>query len=1026
MFEAYAYQVARRWAWLASAACLIAGAAQAQTYAVSLKAKGLEPALIGLATQTRQQIMFSKSVVAGRRAPAVQGQMTAEQALERLLAGTDLRARRVNASLVVVERAPPEQGDAAGARPFDVAEGPVGDNGAGAPAEPSPVGLVSAPPAPVPSEPTLLDEVRVTGSHIRGTRSASPLMVMDRDDLERSGHATVAGALAALPQAFATGASEGTLTTGSDRIVRNVNYGASVNLRGLGPDATLILVNGRRLSGSGSFGDFADISSIPSAAVERVELLLDGASALYGADAVGGVVNTILRKDVEGAETRAYAGVGTAGEPAQVQLSQTFGRQWTGGGVFVALEYQKRNALRAEDRDYTASADLRPLGGSDWRATNSFPGNILGPDPVTGALVPRWAIPAGQDGVGLSPSDFIDGRSNLQNQRAGIDTLPRQVLQSVFLTAHQELGGIEFTGDVRYAFRKYAVRTAGNVTRLTVNRANPFFVSPDGSASHSIAYSLQPELGNPLNIGSAETWAASLGAKAPLFGDWLADGYLGFGQEISESDTTGVLQTLYLSEALGTTPDRPETAFNVARDGYFNPFSGRPGANSAAVLDFIGSGFSSSRIRIRSWVASGQADGTLLRLPGGAVKLALGAQARRETLVRSGSNFAFTAAPSPQISADVARETLSAFGELRVPLVGDANRRPGVEALELSLAGRVERYDDVGTTANPKVGVLWRPTEDLTVRGTYGRSFRAPALREVHDPSSASSLQLSQADGARVRVLVLGGGNEDLEPETANAWTFGADYRPSAVPGLALGFTAFDIAFRNRIDRPVQQNAAAALIDPTLSPFVQNISPATNAADRALIVELLARPGTLASAAAFPPEAFAAIVDNRYVNTTTLRVRGVDVTAGYRFSVGGDEVALGLNGTYMVDYKQQVTPTSAPRERVGVAGSPVKLRARATVDWTHDRLTLGAAFNYVDRYRDVAGTRISAQPTVDLQARLAAPDRGFARGVSVSLTVRNLFDEGPPFYDNPVGIGYDPTNAEPVGRFAAIQITRAW
>jgi iron complex outermembrane receptor protein len=1017
MFEGYEYRVGRRWAWLASAAVLVAGAAQAQTtYAVSLDGGRLEPALLSLAGQTRQQIMFSKGVVAGLRAPPVKGRMTPEQALARLLAASDLRARRVNDQMIVVERAgAPEAADGG---PFAGADGEgAGDGGDGA----GPVVGASV------SGPVLLDEVRVTGSHIRGTRSASPLLVLDRAALDRSGHATVAAALAALPQAFASGASEGTLTTGADRIVRNVNYGASINLRGLGPDATLILVNGRRLSGSGSFGDFADISSIPSAAVERVELLLDGASALYGADAVGGVVNIILRRDVEGADSRAYAGVGTDGEPLQVQLSQSLGRRWATGSVFLALEYQKRNALRAEDRPYTASADLRPLGGTDRRVTNSFPGNILGPDPVTGAQVPRWAIPAGQPGVGLRPSDLQAGVVNLQNPRAGIDTLPRQVLQSVFLTASQEVGSrIEVTGDLRYAFRKYAVRTAANTTTLTVNRSNPFFVSPNGSASHAIAYAFGPELGNPLNIGSAETWGASLGAKVRLFGDWQADAYLGFGQEISESDTTGLLHTLRLSEALGTIADRPDTDFNTARDGFFNPFSGTPGANRAAVLDFVGSGFSSSRIRIRSYVASSQADGTLFDLPGGPVKLAVGGQARRETLLRRGTNFATTAAPAPQISADVSRETLAAFGELRAPLVGEANARPGIAALEVSLAGRVERYDDVGTTANPKVGVLWRPFGDLTLRATYGRSFRAPALREVHDPASASSIQLSRADGTRVRVLVLGGGNPDLKPETANSWTFGADYRPAGIPGLSLGFTAFDIRFRNRIDRPVQQNTVAALTDPALASFVQDIAPATKAADRALIVGLLARPGTLASAAAFPPEAFSAIVDNRYVNTTTLRVRGLDLTAAYRFDLDGDQVGVALNGTYMADYRQQVTPTSEVRERVGIAGSPVKLRARATVDWTRERLTLGAAFNYVDRYRDVLGTRLSAQPTLDLQARLAAPERGIAQGVAVTLNVRNVFDRGPPFYDNPVGIGYDPTNADPIGRFVALQFTRAW
>jgi outer membrane receptor protein involved in Fe transport len=1013
----------RRTGWLAGAAlaAVIGTAAHAQaSYTVDIGAAGLEPALLTLASQTKQQIFFPKALVSGLRTPAIRGSFTAEQALARMLAGTDLRARRVSDKLIIVERNGPNITPAA--------TGPtLGTQGPFVPGlertEPTERALAEGRIAIPP--PTLVEELRVTGTHIRGARSASPLVVMDRAALDRSGHATVAAALAALPQAFATGASEGTISTGSDKIVRNVNYGASVNLRGLGADATLILVNGRRLSGSGSYGDFSDISAIPTAAVERVEILLDGASALYGADAVGGVVNIILRKDFPGAETRLYAGVGTTGEPTQVQVSQTLGRQWSSGSVLLALEYQKRDALRAEDRAYTASADLRRFGGTDWRVTNSFPGNILGPDPITGAQVARWGIPAGQNGVGLQPSDFQAGVINLENPRAGIDTLPRQVLQSAYLTANQAVGAVEVSAEVRYAFRKYGLRPGGSATTLTVNRANPFFVSPNGSSSHTIAYA-PGDLANPHRIGSAETWSATLGAKAPLFADWQADGYLGFAQEIGESRTTGVLHSLFLSEALGTVADRADTAFSAARDGYFNPFSGVPGANTPAVLAFVGSGFASTRARITAYVASAQADGTLFQLPGGAVKLALGGQARAESLFNTGTNFATTPVPVPQQTDTVRRKTLAGFAELRAPLIGEANRRRGMEALEVSLAGRVERYDDVGTTANPKAGLLWRPADGLTLRGTYGRSFRAPNLREVSDPQSNATFLLTDRNGARLRVLALSGGNVDLRPETATTWTVGLDLQPAALPGFTASLTGFDIAFRDRIDRPVQQNTVAALIDPTLAPFVQYVAPAANAADRTLIETLLRHPGTSATAAAFPPEAFAAILDNRYVNTTTVRLRGVDASAGYRFDLGADQVALAINATYMADYQQQLTPSSAGQERVGLASFPVKLRGRMTADWTRDRLTVGAAINYVDGSRDVLGAGIDAQTTVDLQIRLAAPERGFAQGVAVTFNVRNLFDDGPPFYDNPAGIAYDPTNGDPIGRFAAVQLTRSW
>lgn len=1023
------FQFHQRRAWFVgvAVAALLAGAAQAQpSYAVRVGGAGLDAALLGLAAQTRQRIFFPSALVADLKAPAVAGDLTPEQALDQLLAGSGLRARRVNPQLLVVERITANLVTPAAAqaehRPFGaeaLSTEAQQEAGAGE--------LASASASTVATAPVLVDEVRVTGSNIRGTRSASPLLVVDRAALERSGYATVAAALAALPQAFGGGASEGTLNTGADRLRRNTAYGSSINLRGLGSEATLVLINGRRLAGSGSFGDFADISSIPTAAVDRVEILLDGASATYGADAVGGVVNIILKKRFEGAETRIYAGLGTRGEPFQGQISQTLGRTWEGGGVLLAFEYQKRNALPGADRDFTATTDLRPLGGSDQRLTTSFPGNILRTDPATGVTGPGWAIPGGQNGVGLRPADLQAGVVNRQNQRQGADTLPRQSLQSVYLTAHQALGErLEISGDVRYAFRKYGVHLPPQTTTLTVNRANPFFVSPNGSASHSISYSFANDLPNPFQVGSAETWAATLGATYRLFGDWKSDSYLGAGQELNELRAGNAVNILFLNEALGTTADRADTAYSVGRDGYFNPFNGIAGANNPTALAFIGSGFSHTRVRVRSYVASSQADGTLFEMPGGPFKLALGGQVRRETLRRAGSNFAATAVPTPQESGYVHRRTLSAFAEVRAPIVGAENRRPGIERLEISLAGRLEDYDDVGTTTKPKLGVIWAPTQDITIRGTYGRSFRAPSLREVHDPAVNTQSTLPLRTGERIRVMLLQGGNPNLGPETATTWTLGFDVRPAAAPGLSLSATAFDVAFRNRIDRPVQQNTSAALFDPALASFVQRITPATNPADLALITALINSPAFNPALGVFPPEAYLAVVDNRAVNTTALNVRGVDVSAAYRFDLGDDQVALGVNATYIADFKQRITPTTGVVDRVARAGFPVRFRSRATADWTHGRLTTGVAFNYVDGYRDALGPKIGAQPTFDLQLRLAGPEQGFAKQTDLLLTVRNVFDRDPPFYNNTAGVAYDPTNADPIGRFAAIQLTRRW
>lgn len=1009
-----------RSAWFAgiAVAAFLAGTAHAQTsYAIDVHAAALEPALLALASQTKQQIFFPRALVAGRRAPALKGAFTPEAALDQLLVGTDLRARRVNAKLIVVERTGANSAEAdstdKGAPPFPEAAARRDD------------GAIDRAISQL-VDPTIVEEVTVTGSNIRGAPPASPVLTLSAAALERTGHATIADALRALPENFGGLAAESNNLTGADGVGRNTAFGTGLNLRGLGNGATLVLINGRRVAGSGTFADFVDISTIPTSAVARVEVLLDGASAVYGSDAVAGVVNIILRKPFDGGETRLLAGSGTAGEPLQAQIAHTVGRRWSDGGIVMSYELQRRHALRTGTRDFSRSSDLRPFGGSDFRVINSFPGNILRLDPVTNGQVPGFAIPAGQSGLGLRPTDLQAGVINLQNQRSGADILPRQTMNALYVAVEQTLGRLEVNADARWSYRRFKARGNPVSSTFTVGRGNPFFVSPNGSATHSIAYSFAGDLPNPYQAGSAEALSMALDAALSLGPSWRADGYLSLAQEIDEAEASGFVNSLILGEALGNVADRPDTAFNAARDGFFNPFTGIPGSNRAAVMSAIGTGATWARSRSRMLTANLQVTGTLFELPGGPLKIAAGGQARREELLRAGMNYLSTPAPVAFVGTDADRDVLAGYAEARVPLFGAANARPGLQRLELSLAGRVERYDLAGSTANPSVGIVWQPLGGLQLRGTYSRSFRAPALREVFEPAGLNPVLLSRG-AARVRTLQLTGGNPDLDPETADAWTVGFDLTPAALPGLRLSATLFDARFENRIGRPASVNSANALVDPTLAPFVRFISPNTNAADLAIITEALASAPFNATNGIFPATDYGAIVDVRYVNTTTLRVRGLDVTGSYRFDVGdGDRVELGGNVSYLFDYKQQFTPASPIIDTVNVANFPLRLRGRTTADWTRGPLTLGGALNYTGRYRDTLGNRIGAFLSLDLQARVAPAESGPLRNVAVLLSVRNAFDRDPPFYNNSTGFAYDPANADPIGRFVSLQLTRTW
>jgi iron complex outermembrane receptor protein len=1009
---------------LTLSALIGAGHANAEpSVAIQIPAGSLENALLAISAQTHQQVLFGRDLVAGRTAPALKGTYSAEQAIK-LVAPANIAIARAGPSVLVLRETVVQTGVTA--RPEVAAGRPFGVETAPAAAEPPLSAGSVVPPATAPaSASATVSEVQVTGSHIRGATTASPLLAISRTDLERSGQVTLADALKILPQNFGGGAADGNTNTGGDRVGRNTTFGTALNLRGLGNNATLVLIDGRRMAGSGTFGDFSDISTLPTAAVERVEVLLDGASAVYGSDAVGGVVNIIMRKDFDGAETRVLGGVGAGGEPVQTQISQTFGKRWDGGGVVLTYEYQHRDVLDGADRRFAASTDLRPLGGSDFRSAFAFPGNILAPS-TSGTLTPAFAIPVGQNGVGLTAAQLRAGVINLQNQRQGEDLLPEQSLNTVYLAAHQAVGDrLELTADVRDSVRDYRTSLGPQSANLSVTRANPFFVSPTGAASESIEYSFAGDLPNALETGSVDALSATLGGTLRLGGDWRSEAYVAYAREIDHADGRNFINSLALNETLGTAADNPATPFSTARDGFFNPFNGVAGANNQTALAFIGSGATEARSQNQVSTVSLQADGTVWQLPGGPLKLALGAQARRETLDRTGFNLLSTLTPTAIAPTHAARDVEGAFLEAQAPLVGPDNALPGIERLDLSLAGRVEHYQSIGSTANPKVGLLWAPNADLQVRATYSTSFRAPALRELNDPASLNPVLLSQG-GVRVVSLELVGGNPSLRPETARSWTGGIDFKPSRWPGLTLSLTGFDVVFHNRIDRPASANIANALTDPTLTSFVRHISPSTNPADLSLITSILAGEPISTFNGVFQPTDYGAIVDTRYVNTTTLHVSGVDFTGAYTFDLGQDHFDFAANASYLFQYDQQLTPTAANVDDVNVANFPLRFRSRTTADWTRGRLTLGAAFNYLGAYHDTLGNHIGDQPTFDLQAKLAAPDHGPLQGLVVLLNVRNVFDRDPPFYNNTIGIGYDAANADPIGRFVSVQLTKTW
>ena len=917
-------------------------------------------------------------VIDGRPAPRVTGRLSPQAALERLIAGQGLELVRTGTASFAV-RVPPEPA-----------------------------------PAPAPAAPGNDDEIVVTGTRIRGTAPVgAPLTTITAEAIANTGYATTAQLLASLPQNFKGGAGEDTRTGAA--ATGNISGGTAINLRGLGADATLVLVNGRRSpQGGGNSGGFVDVSAIPLSAIERVEVLPDGASAVYGADAVAGVVNFVLKRNFTGIEARLRGGTSTRSGVGELGGSLTAGARVGALSLLGVYDYWRRDELAASERRFAASTDLRPLGGSDFRINGGNPGNIVSP---------RLAgLPAGQDGRALTPGGLLVGQANRANLNEGRDLLPEQERHAGLLVARLDLGAAELFAEGRLNRRAFS-RRAGGESRLSeiVPASHPFFVSPvAGSPFILVDYNLIDDLGPITAAGRVATRDLAAGIEADIWGDWRAAAFVQHAREETHVVTTNIASNPAIAEALGVPlafgqPDR-YPGFDPRTDGYFNPFG--DGANSPENVTAFIRGFNDDRFAATGEAVNVKADGALFRLAGGDAKLALGAEARRERFTFAGVGTRNSPTPEPRTASAIneRRHVEALFGEAYVPLVDTPNRRLGLERLALSAAVRAEHASDFGWSVNPRIGALWSPVEGLALRASYGTSFKAPRLADLSETQANSYIfDLAKAGGGTTRSLVLLGANPGLKPERARSFNFGFDAKP--VAGLEASLTYFDVRYRDRIASA--GNVNLFLLNPALYDAVITRDP-----DDAFVEGFIASPGFLRFGPVPPASTVEAVLDGRLFNLSSVRVRGIDARLGYRTG----RLSGAIEGTYLIDDVQRLLPAAPERDVVGTLGNPIDLKLRASLGYDGEHLGMSAFLNYADSYRDPVSQparRIGSLATVDLQLRYTLPPGlGLLGGTRLSASVINLFDNRPPFANNPVGLGYDPDNADPLGRVVALELTR--
>jgi len=853
-----------------------------------------------------------------------------------------------------------------------------------------------------------LEPVDVTGSLIRGVQGViAPLVYVKQQQLSEAAYATVEDALYSLPITSRNGPRE---DLGLDN---NYQYGAGIDLRGLGVGATLVLVDGHRQPLSGGAGDFVDVSTIPWSAVKRIEVLPDGASALYGSDAIAGVVNIIMRDDFQGAETQARYGTAADGR-RELMASQLFGARWSGGHAMLAYQFSDATPLMAADRPYAADADKTSYGGGNYDSYYSNPGNIL--DPAT--LQPAFGIPTGQDGKSLTAAQ-LTSQINLDNPFAATAIFPEVVAHELYAAGTQSIGSrVQLSAQVRFTQRDTLASYLPSPLTLVVPPTNPFYVNPFPGVPYTLeAYSFAGDLGPTAFASRTHVYMGTVGASFQLPRSWQTTLSESYGSQTLRDDQYNVPDGAALTAALAD-PD-PATAFDPFADGSFT----NPATLAAIRRDY--------RLRSTSGIDSTSlvADGPLFELPAGQAKLAVGAERREETLDHDVPD---PTDPSERaVPQSYARHVTSLFSQLVLPLAGRPHGRAAPD-LELSLSGRYEHYSDFGTSFNPMADLRWIPLPALKVRASWGRSFRAPKLDDLYDTSvnaaATAVLPDPQSPSGRSLVLVEQGSNPGLKQETARTWTAGFDLAPPHLAGGTLSLTYYSIDYDNRIAQP----AAGDPFD-ILALGREWASVITRDPTAAQIAAVCESPYFQGSASSCMASAPAAIIDGRLANLASTRTSGLDLEAHQRLHGRAGSFELGVLGNYVFRFDQAVNATAPQTDILDTAGNPLALRLRATLAWTRHGPQrpgplLQLAVNYTGGYRNPASTlvpRVAAWTTVDFQgAYHSGKSTGPWSGTEVTLNVVNLFNHDPPFVDTQ--FGYDVYNVQALGRVISLDVRKSW
>ena len=977
-----------------------AGPAPAARYEIDQPAQPLSDSLRSIARQTGVSVLFEPGAVSGRMSHAVTGQFSAVEAIARALDGTGLTAEVTGENAIVVKpaRAVPVSQDAV--RSIQTAHvpdrGEVASNASGVQLAQA-AGVPDAEGRPTaPKEPTVvaqvLQPVEVTGSRLKRveTDGPTPVNIYTRADIDQSGQPTI--------ERFLNSLNEVSATTGEGGLGPTQGQG-SVQLRGLPLGSTLVLINGRRVQAVGSSpANYFNLNLIPMAAVDRIEIVPVGSSAVYGGDALAGVVNIILKKSIDGfaLDTRLASGRGTG--DGGVSLA-------TGGhdaeGSFLLLgSYSKTTPLTMAEREFFRDGDYRRFGGVDTRTRSCTPGTVS--SNASGVKLPGLnstfaGIPALGPGQSLSVSSFAatDGQANLCNPLAnGNGTALVYGTEDYSMhgaVERQVAPGWSLFGELTVNHDKLSVEPGGlQLNNVLVPATNPY--NPFGTAVRVTAR-LGSANGSESFSRNTDFVRAVVGARGDLGHGWDVEASLSTTRDDGEQHLRGSTKTAARAAALAATT--PELALN--------PFTAGVAA-SPEVLNAIWPD-SIRENHGRRDQGSAFIRGSVFQLPAGSVDVIAGAELTHDRYSTSVAN---------SFNDTGTRTSSAVYGEMRAPLwkaTGPDGKSWDLAAL--TVAARRDGYSDFGSASTYQAGAEFRPTRTLLLRGSAASSFKPPTLLETNVEDTVFTTEdYGLVDTAKGGAPIIGGevvntANKNLQPETGRAYSLGAVWEPDAASGTRLGVTAWRVKIKGLISLLWPQTA---IDNESLFPGLVTRAPSVGGV-----------PGDIVR-----------VLDTD-VNFGSIDTAGLDLEMSRSWRAAGAKWTLGASATRTTKYEVAIAPGAAAEDRLGRRAvdywSP-KWKGRVFAGFEQGPWTVGITSRYLGGYKDSApsdrdlGNYWVHDLAVSVDLKRFGLSLGAIKEARLSLGVVNIANRLPQYVD--AYPYYDITQADWRGRYANLRYSMTW